>query len=106
MEFPLRRMIMRLLAVVLTAILWMEPLQAFAQNQAESPLQETLTALQKQIAEMRIAMEEMKAEIIRTRAEEEELRQALQNSRNATQAVVSEAATFTEAPQAENPIQK
>jgi hypothetical protein len=99
---------MRLSALALIAILWMGPLQAFAQNQTESSLEESLATLQQQISEMRTAMEEMKAEIIRARTEAQELRQTLQNSRNITPtpAVVPEAASNNQAPQAESPIQK
>ena len=79
---------MRVSALAITTILWIGSLQAFAQTQPESSLQDNLAALQKQITEMRTIMEEMKAEIVRTRAEAQELRQALQNSRGQTEPVL------------------
>src|ERR1051326_7067535 len=95
---------MRLSVITLTAILWVGPLQAFAQN-TESSLQETVAELQKQITEMRSAMDEMKAEIIRTRAEARELQKALQNAPNALLPVVSEVASPQDS-QPQEPIQK
>jgi hypothetical protein len=83
---------MRIRALALTIILCIGQLQAFAQTPTESSLQDSLTALEKQIAEMRTIMEEMKAEIVRTRTEAQELRQALQNSRGQTETVPSDAA--------------
>jgi hypothetical protein len=72
---------MRVLFMPLTTILFAASLQALAQPQAEPSLQESIQALQKQVSEMRALMEEMKTEIVRTRAEAQELRQALQVSR-------------------------
>jgi len=72
---------MRVPFTAVTAIVFMASLQAFAQPQADSSLQEGMQALQKQIAEMKAMMEEMKTEIIRTRAEAQELRQVLEGSR-------------------------
>src|SRR6266446_4300549 len=73
---------MRAPFMAITAILFMASLPAFAQSQVDSSLQESVQALQRQIAEMKSMMEEMKIEIIRTRAEAEELRQTLEGSRN------------------------
>jgi hypothetical protein len=73
---------MRLTALALIAMALMLPNSVCAQ-QAEFSLQEGIQALQKQITEMRAMMEDMKSEIVRTRAEAQELRQALQASRGA-----------------------
>src|SRR3989442_3066197 len=73
---------MRVPFTAVTAIVFMASLQALAQPQADSSLQEGIQALQKQMAEMKAMMEEMKTEIIRTRAEAQELRQTLEGSRN------------------------
>jgi regulator of replication initiation timing len=84
------RFSMRVPALTLAAILAIGSLQASAQAQTESSLQDDIAALQKQISEMRAVMEEMKAEIVRTRTEAQELRQALQNSRGQAEASLSE----------------
>ena len=67
-------------ALAITALLWIGSLQALAQTQTDSSLQDSIAALQKQISEMRTMMEDMKAEIVRTRIEAQELRQALQTA--------------------------
>ena len=83
---------MRLPALTLTAIFVIGSLQASAQAQTESSLQDNIAALERQITEMRTIMEEMKAEIVRTRTEAQELRQAIQNSRGQAEASVTETA--------------
>jgi hypothetical protein len=92
---------MRVSALALTAILCIGPLQVSAQTQTESSLQDNIAALQKQITEMRTIMEEMKAEIVRTRTEAQELRQAIENSRGQTNAIVEAAGA-----QGSDPVQK
>src|SRR5437763_16233838 len=72
---------MRFSILALTAFLWVAPSQAFAQNQPDSSLQDHLTALEKQINEMRAMMEQMQAEVARLR-------------------------TASQAPQAETPVEK
>jgi hypothetical protein len=72
---------MRMLFMAITTTVLIASPPAFARQQGEPPLQEGIQALQKQISEMRALMEEMKTEIVRTRAETQELRQALQVSR-------------------------
>jgi hypothetical protein len=93
---------MRVPALTLTAILAIGSLQASAQGQTASSLQDNIAALQKQITEMRTIMEEMKAEIVRTRTEAQELRQTLQNSRGQAEVSRTEAAET----QANDAIQK
>src|ERR1051325_4400849 len=68
-------------ALAIMAILWIAPPQAFAQTQTVSSLQDSIVQLQKQITEMRAMMQDMKDEIIRTRTEAQELRQALELTR-------------------------
>jgi hypothetical protein len=72
---------MRALFTAITAIVFVASSQAFAEPQGELSLREGIQALQQQVSEMRALMEEMKTEIVRTRAEAQELRQALQASR-------------------------
>src|SRR5438094_4925474 len=75
---------MRFSILALAAILWVAPSQAFAQNQPDSSVQDHLTALEKQINEMRAMMEQMQAEVARLRA----------------------AAQASQVPQAESPVEK
>src|ERR1041385_9292323 len=63
------RFSMRLPALTLTAMFVIGSLQASAQAQTESSLQDNIAALERQITEMRTIMEEMKAEIVRTRTQ-------------------------------------
>jgi hypothetical protein len=78
---------MRFSILALTAILWVAPSQAFAQNQPDSSLQDHLTALEKQINEMRAMMEQMQAEVARLRA-------------------AAQAAQASQGPQVESPVEK
>src|SRR5260370_36170373 len=66
---------MRVLFAAITTIVFTASSPAFAKPQVEPSLQESIQALQKQVSEMRALMEEMKTEIVRTRAEAQELRQ-------------------------------
>jgi hypothetical protein len=72
---------MRVPFMAITAIVFMASLPAFAQPQADASLQEGIQALQREIAEMKAMMEEMKSEIVRTRAEAQELRQTIEAGR-------------------------
>jgi len=73
---------MRVSFMAITAVVFMASVQADAQPQADASLQDGMQALQKQIGEMKAMMEEMKTEIVRTRAEAQELRQMLEASRD------------------------
>jgi hypothetical protein len=68
-------------AVVIMLMLVSSP--AHGQTKAETSVHDDILALQKQVSEMKSLMEELRAELLRARAETVELRQALQETQGA-----------------------